>query len=350
VRILVTGGAGFIGSHVVDALLARGHDVAVLDSLDPSLHAQLPDYVDGRAELIVGDVCDADVVSRAMRGADAVSHQAALVGLGRGLADAPRYALANDVGTATVLSAAREANVERLVLASSMVVYGEGAYRCARCGPNRPGPRRERDLAERRFEPPCPSCGAALEPLPVEEDAPLDPRSVYAATKVHQEHLASVAMNEGGPAVTALRYHNVYGPRMPRDTPYAGVASLFRSELAAGRAPRVFEDGAQRRDFVYVRDVARANVLALERGEPAVGAFNVGSGAPRSVLELATALAAATPNAPPPSVTGEFRASDVRHVFASVERAASTLGFRAEVPFAAGVAEFARASLREPVP
>ncbi len=345
----MTGGAGFVGSHVVDALLARGHDVAVLDSLDPRVHAKPPDYVAGRAELIVGDVCDPAVVSRAVRGADAVSHQAALVGLGRGLADAPRYALANDVGTATVLRAAREANIERLVLASSMVVYGEGAYRCMNCGPRRPGPRRERDLAERRFDPRCPSCGGALEPLPVSEDAPLDPRSVYAATKVHQEHLAFVAMNEGGPAVTALRYHNVYGPRMPRDTPYAGVASLFRSQLAAGLAPRVFEDGEQRRDFVHVRDVARANLLALEREEPAIGAFNVGSGTPRSVFDLATALVDATPGAPSPSVTGEFRASDVRHVFASVERAASVLGYGAQVPFVEGIAELARAPLREPV-
>jgi len=346
----VTGGAGFIGSHVVDALLAGGHEVTILDSLDPRVHAESPDYVDGRAELIVGDVCDAELVSRAMRGADAVSHQAALVGLGRGLADAPRYAMTNDVGTANVLRAAREANVERLVLASSMVVYGEGAYRCAKCGPRRPGRRRHRDLAQGLFEPRCPICGGALEPLAIEEDAPLDPRSVYAATKVHQEHLTFAAMNEGGPAVTALRYHNVYGPRMPRDTPYAGVASLFRSQLADGLAPRVFEDGMQQRDFVHVRDVARVNVLALERDEPAVGAFNVGSGAPRSVLELATALAEATTGAPSPSVTGACRASDVRHVFASVERAASVLGFIAEVPFAEGIAEFARAPLREPVP
>ena len=346
----MTGGAGFIGSHVVDALLAGGHEVTILDSLDPRVHAESPDYVDGRAELIVGDVCDAELVSRAMRGADAVSHQAALVGLGRGLADAPRYAMTNDVGTANVLRAAREANVERLVLASSMVVYGEGAYRCAKCGPRRPGRRRHRDLAQGLFEPRCPICGGALEPLAIEEDAPLDPRSVYAATKVHQEHLTFAAMNEGGPAVTALRYHNVYGPRMPRDTPYAGVASLFRSQLADGLAPRVFEDGMQQRDFVHVRDVARVNVLALERDEPAVGAFNVGSGAPRSVLELATALAEATTGAPSPSVTGACRASDVRHVFASVERAASVLGFIAEVPFAEGIAEFARAPLREPVP
>jgi dTDP-L-rhamnose 4-epimerase len=346
----VTGGAGFVGSHVVDALLARGHEVAVLDSLDPRVHAAPPGYLDERAELIVGNVCDPKVVTRAVRGADAVSHQAAIVGLGRGLADAPRYAMANDVGTATILRAAREAKVDRLVLASSMVVYGEGAYRCAACGPQRPGPRHDRDLAERRFEPRCPNCGGALEPLPVDELAPLDPRSIYAATKVHQEHLAFVAMNEGGPPVTALRYHNVYGPRMPRDTPYAGVASLFRSQLAAGLAPRVFEDGGQRRDFVHVRDVARANLSALERDVPAVGAFNVGSGAPRSVLELATALAHSTPRARSPEVTGEFRASDVRHVFASVERAASVLGFRARVPFAQGIAEFARAPLREPVP
>jgi dTDP-L-rhamnose 4-epimerase len=230
------------------------------------------------------------------------------------------------------------------VLASSMVVYGEGRYRCGEHGVVQPGPRRTEDLDAGHFEPPCPRCGRALAPEAVPEDAPLDPRNVYAATKVAQEHLCTAFARETGATVTALRYHNVYGPRMPRDTPYAGVASIFRSSLAAGRAPRVFEDGAQRRDFVHVRDVAAANLRALEAGTP--GAFNVASGTPRSVGEMAAALARAVDPRLAPEVTGEWRAGDVRHVFASPRRATSELGFSAVEDFEAGMREFAEAKLR----
>jgi dTDP-L-rhamnose 4-epimerase len=233
------------------------------------------------------------------------------------------------------------------VLASSMVVYGEGRYACAEHGVVQPGPRAVADLDAARFEPPCPHCGRALEPRAVPEDAPLDPRNVYAATKLQQELLCRAFARETGVPVTALRYHNVYGPRMPRDTPYAGVASIFRSALEADRAPRVFEDGGQRRDFVHVRDVAQANVLALTGDEAVPGAFNVCSGTPRTVGDLAAALAdAAGPAAPRPEVTGEYRLGDVRHVFADATRARDALGFEAAVPFAEGVAEFARAQLR----
>jgi dTDP-L-rhamnose 4-epimerase len=227
-----------------------------------------------------------------------------------------------------------------------MVVYGEGRYRCARHGVVPAPPRRPEDLAAGRFEPGCPSCEAPLRPQPVPEDAPGDPRNVYAATKLHQEHLAAAYGREAGVPVTALRYHNVYGPRMPRDTPYCGVAALFADALAAGRAPAVFEDGRQLRDFVHVRDVARANVLALTREEPAPGAYNIASGTPRSVGALAEALAdAAGATAPRPQVTGRFRLGDVRHVFASARRAAEELGFVASEDFAVGIAELARVTL-----
>src|SRR3954454_5195432 len=180
-----------------------------------------------------------------------------MVGLGVDLEDITEYAGINDLGTAVLLRALARRPVP-LVLASSMVVYGEGRYRCAEHGLVRPGPRRAAELDAGQFEPPCPVCGRPLDPESVPEDAPLDPRNVYAATKVAQEHLCTAFARETGATVTALRYHNVYGPRMPRDTPYAGVASIFRSSLAAGKAPRVFEDGGQRRDFVHVRDVAAA--------------------------------------------------------------------------------------------
>ncbi len=343
--ILVTGGAGFIGSHVVDALLDAGHAVRVLDAFLPAAHRERPAYLDSRAELIEGDVRDPSVAARAVEGVSAVSHQAAMVGLGVDIGDIADYVAHNDLGTAVLLRAlAARGFAGRLVLGSSMVVYGEGRYRCADHGIVRPGPRAAADLDAGRFEPLCPVCGRALAAERVHEDAPTDPRNVYAATKLAQEHLCAAFARETGVAFTALRYHNVYGPRMPRDTPYAGVASIFRSAFAAGRGPRVFEDGAQRRDFVHVRDVARANVLAL--GDATPGVYNVASGTPRTVLDLARALGNAIPGAPEPVVTGEWRAGDVRHVVASPERAAAALGFAAHEDFDAGMREFATAQLR----
>jgi dTDP-L-rhamnose 4-epimerase len=346
--ILVTGGAGFIGSHIVDELVDEGCEVRVLDLLLDAAHAVVPDYLNPEAEFVQADVADRDAVREVLCGVDAVCHQAAMVGLGLDMRDVTDYVRHNDLGTAVLLGALAEAGFGgRLVLASSMVVYGEGGYRCHRHGPVAPEPRARADLELGRFEPRCPSCGGELEPVAIEESAPLDPRNVYAATKVHQEHLCFAFSRETGVPVTALRYHNVYGPRMPRDTPYAGVAAIFASALAAGAPPRVFEDGRQLRDFVHVRDVAHANVLALTRAQPAAGAFNVASGDPRSVGEMADALAdAAGDEAPRPLVTGQYRLGDVRHVFASAERSERELGFKASEDFRAGMAEFAAAPLR----
>jgi dTDP-L-rhamnose 4-epimerase len=352
-RVLVTGGVGFIGSHLVEALLGAGHEVRVLDALLPSAHpgGARPFRGDQGFEFTRGDVRDAQAVDKALRGVGAVCHLAAMVGLGVDFDDAPLYADCNDLGTAVLLAAMARMGAGGLVLASSMVVYGEGAYSCAEHGlAETPPPRRAADLDAGRFEPHCERCGEPLSPLLVPEDAPLGPRNVYAATKLAQENLAaSWARTTGGQAV-ALRYHNVYGPGMPRDTPYAGVASFFRSALAAGRAPRVFEDGGQRRDFVHVRDVAGATATALGAvtgtgipgGPGTLRAYNVGSGTPRTVGDLASALAGAY-GGPSPVITGEYRLGDVRHVTASSERIWRELGWRASVPFAEGVAEFAAA-------
>ena len=345
-RVLVTGGAGFIGSHIVDDLVGRGIEVVVLDHLGSDVHPQRPDYLHAEMELVEADVRDPEAWRRAAEGVDAVCHQAARVGLGVDFADVADYVGDNDLGTAVGLRVLHEIGFTgRLVLASSMVVYGEGRYRCDEHGIVRPGPRSVADLDAGRFEPPCPVCGAVLGWELVPEDAPLDPRNVYAATKLHQEHLCTAFEREHDVSVASLRYHNVYGPRMPRDTPYAGVASIFRSALERGETPQVFEDGGQRRDFVHVRDVAAANVAALLADHSVRGPFNVCSGEPHTVLDMAGALCEAF-GAGPPAVVGGYRLGDVRHVVASPDRAADLLGFRAEIGFPAGMAEFATAPLR----
>jgi dTDP-L-rhamnose 4-epimerase len=333
VKTLVTGAAGFIGGHVVEALEAAGHEVSGLDRRPGAGH-------------LVGDVRDAGLLARSLCGVDAVVHQAAKVGLGAGVSDLPDYASVNVYGTAMLLAAMAEHEVGHLVLASSMVVYGEGAYDCPEHDRVRPGPRAREDLARGAFEPRCPCCGAELTPAAIGEDTPPDPRNAYATTKLAQEHLAANWARETGGTAVTLRYHNVYGPRMPRDTPYSGVAAIFRSALEAGRAPRVFEDGRQRRDFVHVRDVARANLAALRANTPpgVLAAFNVASGEPHTIGEMAAALATAH-GGPEPVITGEYRLGDVRHIVAATGRAARDLGFRAEIGFDEGIRELAVAPL-----
>ncbi len=347
-KVLVTGAAGFVGSHVVDGLIDSGCEVIGLDVLLPAAHSGPPAYLNPKAEHLRVDLRDLCTLERAVEGVDAVSHQAGMVGLGTSFADVTDYVEHNDMGTAVLLKALAAARFSgRFVLASSMVVYGEGLYECARHGHVRPPARERADLAAGRFEPLCPVCERSLDPCAIDEDAPLDPRSVYAATKLHQEHLCSAFGRATGAPVAALRYHNVYGARMPADSLYAGVASMWRSALAKGRAPQVFEDGRQMRDFVHVSDVARANIEVLTRSRPVSGAFNVASGAPIAIGAMAETLAAAFgADAPAPEVTGDFRLGDVRHLFASPRRAEEILGFRAAVEVRRGLGAFATEPLR----
>lgn len=347
-QILVTGGAGFIGSHVVDGLLDEGHRVRVVDMLSTAAHSGPPPYLRAEADYTEIDVGDIGAHAHVLDGVDAVAHLAARVGLGIDFGDAPDYVRDNALGTAVLLRALSERGFNgRIALASSMVVYGEGRYRAPDGRLVTPGPRDVEDLRDGLFEPRDPVSGEPLRAEAVPEDARCDPRNVYAATKLAQEHLCAIFGAERGVPVTFLRYHNVYGPRMPRDTPYAGVASIFRSAYEAGRAPQVFEDGRQVRDFIHVRDVAAATIRALLVPTPVAGPVNVATGQPRSVLEMAHALRAAFGgDAPEPQVTGRWRAGDVRHVFADPSRAARELGFTARVGFADGMAEFARTPLR----
>jgi dTDP-L-rhamnose 4-epimerase len=343
VKVLLTGGAGFIGRHVMRELTGRGHAVRVLDSLRTDVHGGPRWTPPAGVDLHVADVRDRSALDDALAGVEAVLHLAAKVGLGVDVGDLPDYASSNDAGTAELLAGMARAGVKRLTLASSMVVYGEGVGHCGQHGAVAPGPRTQAALSAGQFEPPCPHCGAPLQTALVTESAPLDPRNAYASSKVAQEFYAANWARVTGGSVAALRYHNVYGPGMPRDTPYAGVAAIFTAALRRGEAPKVFEDGGQRRDFVHVRDVAAATVLVCERHVSGVRAFNVGSGTPRTVGEMASALSAAL-QGPAPAVTGHYRLGDVRHITADSSRLRAELGWAPRVAFADGMAELASAS------
>ena len=340
-KVLLTGGAGFIGQHVMRELLARGHEVRAIDSLRADVHANRAWTPPASVLFQKADVRDARVLDRLLIGVDAVLHLAAKVGLGVDVQDLPDYASSNDAGTAELLAAMAHVGVKRLTLASSMVVYGEGLGLCREHGAMRPAPRTEAALSSSRFEPPCPHCGEPLAAALVSEDAPLDPCNGYASSKVAQEFYASNWARITGGSVAAMRYHNVYGPGMPRDTPYAGVAAIFTSSLRRGEAPKVFEDGKQRRDFVHVRDVATATVLACERHTSGVRAFNVGSGLPRTVADLAHALSVAL-HGPEPVVTGTYRLGDVRHITADSSRLRKELGWLPRINFIEGMTELAK--------
>jgi dTDP-L-rhamnose 4-epimerase len=344
--VLLTGAAGFIGSRVGAVLRAAGHEVVAVDAMLPAAHGRdvgLP------RDCRRVDIRDADALAPLLDGIDVVCHQAAMVGAGVNAADAPEYGSHNDFGTAVLLAQMFHAGVARLVLASSMVVYGQGRYHCAEHGPVAPLPRRRADLDAGVFEHRCPVGGEELAWRLVDEDAPLLPRSLYAASKTAQEHYALAWSESTGGSVVALRYHNVYGPDMPRDTPYSGVAAIFRSALEKGEPPNVFEDGGQMRDFVHVDDVAAANVAAVAADRGGFTAANVCSGQPISIMEVATMLCKARGSAVgpvSPVVTGQYRNGDVRHIVADPARAADVLGFQAVVKPREGLRDFAFAPLR----
>jgi dTDP-L-rhamnose 4-epimerase len=341
-RVLLTGAAGFIGSRVATALDEAGHDVVAVDAMLPAAHGDNVEPPEGVQRV---DVRDAAAVASLLDGVDVVCHQAAVVGAGVDAADAPSYGSHNDYATSVLLAEMFAAGCQRLVLASSMVVYGQGRFSCAEHGFVDPLPRTRADLDAGIFEHRCPIGGEELQWQLVDEDAPLRPRSLYAASKLAQEHYALAWAESTGGSVVALRYHNVYGPNMPRDTPYSGVAAIFRSQLEAGDVPRVFEDGGQMRDFVHVDDIAAANVLSVESELGGFNPANVCSGKPISILEVATELCEARGEAKP-VVTGQYRSGDVRHIVASAAGARTLLNFDAAVEPRVGLRDFAYAPLR----
>jgi len=333
-RVAVTGGAGFIGRKLVDGLVAQGHGVRVLDNMDAQAH---PDgglgSLTSEAELVMGDVRDSEAVDRMLEDVEVVFHLAAMVGNGQSMYEIRRYIDVNAGGTAVLLERvlARRDQVRRLIVASSMVVYGEGAYRCPACGVVAPSLRDADALSARRWEVTCPRCGGPVEGVPTPEDHPLKPASPYAISKRDAEELILTAGHAHGLETVALRYLNVYGPGQALSNPYTGVAAIFCTRLLHNQPPLIFEDGQQRRDLVHVSDVVRATLLAMDAPKAAGLPINIGTGTSITVAALARELASALGRAVEPVVSGEFRAGDIRHCWADVTRAREILGFEAAV-------------------
>ena len=344
-RALVTGGAGFIGSHLVDRLVANGHDVIVLDSLDPQVHDGTPAYLNEDAELVRGDVRDRDLLRSCLSRVDRLVHFAAAVGVGQSMYEIERYMSVNALGAAVVLEEATEVRdrLEKVVVASSMSIYGEGLYRCPREEVEvAPEPRTDEQLAAAHWEAECPSCGAELAPLPTPERKPLAPTSIYAIGKRDHEEMFLAWSRAYGIPATALRFFNVYGERQSLSNPYTGVAAIFASRLLNRRPPIVFEDGRQSRDFVHVSDVVSSVVAALEPGRGDGMAINIGSGEATTVLDVADVLSRGLGVEIEPEIRHAFRAGDIRHCFADVQRAREELGFTASVAFEDGMRELAQ--------
>lgn len=342
-RILVTGGAGFIGSHLVDALVEEGHSVRVLDNLDAQAHAagRVPPWLNSEAEFIRGTILDSDTVERALEGVQIVCHQAAAVGVGQSMYQIPYYVDTNVGGTGRLLNHVvnNRRSIEQVLVASSMSTYGEGQYECIRCGLVRPGLRGEAQLQARDWEPHCPHCGGGLTAVPTNEDAHQESTSVYSITKKAQEELVMTVCRAYEISAVAFRYFNAYGPRQSQSNPYTGVLALFMSRLRNGNRPTVYEDGMQTRDFIHVRDIARAYTLAICDPDAGSEIYNLGTGKPYTIAGIALDLAQALGVEIAPLVTHGRRKGDIRHCFADITRARAKLGWEPQVPFGEGLKE-----------
>ncbi|MGI9104007.1 MAG: NAD-dependent epimerase/dehydratase family protein [Terriglobales bacterium] len=341
-KVLITGGAGFIGSHMVDALLYRGDSVRVFDNLSPQVHpGGLPDYLDRGVEFICGDMRDLEGLRQAVRNVDVIFHLAAAVGVGQSMYEISNYISANTLGTANLLQVLLDTRIklEKLVVASSMSIYGEGLYRCAQCGDVAPPVRSQQQLLRKEWETLCSDCGRKLTPLPTGESKPLQCSSIYSLSKKDQEEMVLLFGRTYGLPVVAMRYFNIYGPRQALSNPYTGVAAIFASRLLNRRAPMIFEDGRQMRDFVSVHDIVQANLLAMECEQANGMALNVGSGEPVTIEQVAAVLASALGSSIPSEITGKYRAGDIRHCFADISAAERVLGYRPRVCFADGIRE-----------
>lgn len=343
-KILVTGGAGFIGSHLVDGLLARGHDVRVFDSLEPQVHGNLnsqPSYLAKGIEFVRGDLRDRDAVKKALAGIEIVFHEGSAVGVGQSMYQIQKYVEVNCLGTANLLDVIvqEKLKVQKLVLASSMSNYGEGKYHCKKCGDVFPKLRSAQRLEQFFWESACPRCGQDVSCLPTDEEKPLFPTSVYATTKRDQEEMFCEIGDAYGIPTAVLRYFNVYGERQALGNPYTGIIAIISNCLLAGQAPVIFEDGRQTRDFIHVSDIVQANLLALEKHNKGVQIYNIGTGNPTNVMDLYQALRQelCPKGAPPANLVKRSRVGDIRHCYADITRIKKVLGYQPKVTIQEGV-------------
>jgi dTDP-L-rhamnose 4-epimerase len=344
-KILITGGAGFVGSHTADQLVRLGHEVRIYDNLSPQVHGQdLPEYLSKEAEFIRGDMRDLSHLSRVIRDVDVIYHLAAAVGVGQSMYRIADYTAANTLGTANLLQAILDtrARPEKLIVASSMSIYGEGEYSCVECGDVAPAMRTPQHLQDKHWEISCPGCGRTLSPIATRESKPLHCSSIYALSKKDQEEMVLLFGRTYDIAAVALRYFNIFGTRQALSNPYTGVVAIFASRLMNGKSPMVFEDGSQLRDFVNVSDIVQANLLAMDRPQANGMALNIGSGQPISIRQIAMELASTLGVAAPIEVTGKYRAGDIRHCFADISAASRVLGYTPQVRFADGLKELVR--------
>lgn len=341
-RILILGGCGFVGSHTADALLQQGHSVVVFDNLSKQVHpAGMPSYLSRDVEFVEGDVRDARALAKVVARADAIYHFAAAVGVGQSMYEISEYISTNIQGTANLLQAILDtrSTPEKLIVASSMSIYGEGCYRCLTCGIASPPPRQLSQLRNKAWELRCPECDAVLQPVATDEAKPLQCTSIYALSKKAQEEMALLFGKTYSIPAVALRYFNIYGPRQALSNPYTGVAAIFASRLMNRNAPVMFEDGRQMRDFVNVRDIVQANLLALNSDAADGLALNVGSGNPVTILQVAHEIANMLGSDAQPKVAGSYRAGDIRHCYADITRISQLLGYEPSVTFRQGIAE-----------
>jgi len=341
-KVLVTGGAGFIGSFLVDKLIELGHSVRILDNFEPQVHQnKMPDYLNSKAELIRGDLTVRDDVKKALQDVEVIFHQGAMVGVGQSMYQIERYVKANTMGTALLLDLLvnSENNVKKLIVASSMSTYGEGSYSCETCGVVEPPLRGEGQMAKGDWELHCPACGGVLKPVPTKETKKQEVNSVYAITKKDQEDMCLNVCKSYGIPTVALRYFNVFGPRQSLSNPYTGVAAIFMSRIKNGNVPIVYEDGMQTRDFISIHDIVQANILSMDKKAADYEIFNVGTGGQITIKSIAETLAKLYGKDIKPNVVGKFRKGDVRHCFADISKIKSKLGFSPQVSFDEGMKE-----------
>jgi len=348
-NVLITGGVGFIGSHTVDLLVERGYLVTILDNFEPQVHGQakkIPSYINKDVVLICGNVLDPGLLKKTIREVDAIIHLAALVGVGQSMYQIERYVNVNTQGIANLLDVLvnTENSVKKLVVASSMSIYGEGKYYCEKCATNiYPSLRSETQLQEKQWNHLCPACGSTLTQLPTDEEKPLLATSIYAMTKRHQEELCLLTGNTYGVPTVALRYFNVYGSRQALSNPYTGCAAIFTSRLLNNKSPHIFEDGNQTRDFIHVKDVAKANLNALEHSNANYQAVNIGTGNPLSIKELAAILTKLYKKSNiKPFISNEYRKGDIRHCYADTTKAQKLLNFQPSVNLQDGLKELTK--------